>query len=204
MPSEKEGRRWPYSQRNALRDLSFELGAPKETKATRAETRAAIDAALTADLSRSDREIAKAVGCDHKTVAARRGEIENPQVGKLDGANSRPTSQVGKFDDGNSSREESNSSPLPVEAQAASEKSTSAKRDDWQFDWKDKEAVVFQQQSATAIYFNLDGDLVIRQRNWPDDDSYVVITPQCQREFLDRLCDAVGVSSFGGKTDSTR
>src|SRR6516165_441096 len=190
MPSEKEGRRWPYSQRNALRDLSFELGAPKETKATRAETRAAIDAALTADLSRSDREIAKAVGCDHKTVAARRGEIENPQVGK--------------FDDGNSSREESNSSPLPVEAQAASEKSTSAKRDDWQFDWKDKEAVVFQQQSATAIYFNLDGDLVIRQRNWPDDDSYVVITPQCQREFLDRLCDAVGVSSFGGKTDSTR
>ncbi|MGY4160199.1 MULTISPECIES: hypothetical protein [unclassified Bradyrhizobium] len=62
-------------------------------KATRAETRAAIDAAIATDPTRSARSIAEEIGCDHKTVRARRGEIQNSPVGKLKRGNS-PAAEV--------------------------------------------------------------------------------------------------------------
>ena len=44
------------------------------------------------------------------------------------------------------------------------------------FDWNDTDSVVLTEQPETAVYWNPNGDLVIRQRRWPDDDVFVVIT----------------------------
>jgi hypothetical protein len=139
---------------------------PPAQKATRAEIRTAIDAALASDSSRSDRSIADEVGCDHKTVKARRGEIEIPHVGKLERGNSPRNSPPPIRDDGGA------------------------------FDWSSDPSVVALEQPATAIYYK-GGNLVIRQQNWPEDDSVVVITPQFLLEFISKIDDAAGIPSFG-------
>jgi hypothetical protein len=58
--------------------------------------------------------------------------------------------------------------------------------------------VILPEQPATACYFNPKGDLVIRQRNWPDGDSLILISANMVDQFLDKLTDACGIPSFGG------
>jgi hypothetical protein len=66
------------------------------------------------------------------------------------------------------------------------------------FDWNnDTECVVLAEQRQTAVYWNPSGDLVIRQRAWPDEDPYVVISKSSLDEFIDKLCDVAGVPSVG-------
>lgn len=66
-----------------------------------------------------------------------------------------------------------------------------------QFDWTKDESVILHDQPATAVYFNPEGSLVIRQEQaWDrDDDTCVFVTKQNQQAFLDRLCDALGIGS---------
>jgi hypothetical protein len=67
------------------------------------------------------------------------------------------------------------------------------------FSWDDAEAVVLHEQPETAVYWNPNGDLVIRQRrHWPDDDVWVVITGDSVDRFLDKLTDICGIPSVGG------
>lgn len=65
------------------------------------------------------------------------------------------------------------------------------------FDWSNDSSVVLHEQPETAIYFNKYGTLVIRQREWPDQDSFVYIAETNIGDFLDRLTDICGVPSFG-------
>jgi hypothetical protein len=147
------------------------LSAPTETL-TRAEKRDAIDAALLADPHRSDRDIARTLDCDHKTVSARRKEIVIPQSG-------------------------GNISPLDRKISPAEPASLDPPHDGTQFDWANpgEDATVFPEQRKTAIYFNPDNELVIRQQNWPEDDSCIYIAEHMQQMFLDKLCDAMGIGS---------
>lgn len=68
------------------------------------------------------------------------------------------------------------------------------------FKWNDPQGVLLQEQRATAIYRNSMGGIVIRQeRGWDEeDDSYVIIAPENEQAFLDKLCDVIGVPTFGG------
>jgi hypothetical protein len=44
------------------------------------------------------------------------------------------------------------------------------------FDWsRDRESVVISEQRMTAVYSNGDGDLVVRQACWPEDDVWIVV-----------------------------
>ncbi len=65
------------------------------------------------------------------------------------------------------------------------------------FDWSDDDAVVIREQPETAIYYNQRGGLVIRQRNWPDDDVYVYFNAEVIDVFIDKLTDIVGIPSVG-------
>jgi hypothetical protein len=66
-----------------------------------------------------------------------------------------------------------------------------------EFDWTG-DNVVLLEQPATAVYFNRDGDLVIRQRaTFQDDDPAIFITAGNIDRFLDKLCDACGIFSAG-------
>ena len=68
-----------------------------------------------------------------------------------------------------------------------------------EFDWLTNELVVLKEQPATAIYFNPGDDLVIRQKAaWDrEEDSFIFIAPGNAQEFLDRLCDVLGIVSVG-------
>jgi hypothetical protein len=60
------------------------------------------------------------------------------------------------------------------------------------------EDVVLHEQRKTAIYWNTAGNLVIRQLGEVhEDDPFVVICANNVDEFLDRLCDIVGIPSVG-------
>jgi hypothetical protein len=67
-----------------------------------------------------------------------------------------------------------------------------------EFDWNATDgSIVLREQAETAIYFNEYGGLVIRQRSWPNDDVYVVITESNIGRFLDELTDICGIPSAG-------
>jgi hypothetical protein len=66
-----------------------------------------------------------------------------------------------------------------------------------EFDWNDESLVVLREQPETAIYFNPEGSLVIRQRRYLEDDPYVVISAANINEFLDKLTEACGVPEMG-------
>jgi hypothetical protein len=81
---------------------------------------------------------------------------------------------------------------LPALGAAPSEKRSSTAAED-------DSSVVLHGQAATAIYFNGDNSLVIKQENWPDDDHYIIITESNIEAFLDRLTDICGVPSYPPK-----
>jgi hypothetical protein len=71
-------------------------------------------------------------------------------------------------------------------------------RDDADFDWVNDDSIILREQPSTAVYFNKEGTLVIRQRRWPDEDTFVYIAETSIGEFLDKITDVCGVPSFGG------
>jgi hypothetical protein len=67
------------------------------------------------------------------------------------------------------------------------------------FSWTNEEAVVLREQRQTAIYWNPDGDLVLRQRaDWDEEnDPYLVISANNLQDFIDAICDMAGIGSAG-------
>jgi hypothetical protein len=66
------------------------------------------------------------------------------------------------------------------------------------FDWSEADdCIVLHHQPKTAIYRNPDNSIVIRQYNWPDEDSFVVITESNIDGFLDKLTEVCGIPSCG-------
>lgn len=161
-----------------------------------AHKRERIESELLADARRSDREIGRIVGVDHKTVGAVRRSIAD----RLTLPNSPPTSP---------SRVEALIKSLPPnidpESQAFKESMENIERaalreslgldqedDDDDFDWLREKKVVLEQK-ATAIYWNPDGSLVIRQYEFPDPDPVIIITPSNIPAFIDSLLEACGI-----------
>src|SRR5262249_950592 len=65
------------------------------------------------------------------------------------------------------------------------------------FDWSDTDSVILPEQPATACYFNPRGELGIRQKQGPDDHSFIYIAPDFISEFVDKLTDIIGIPSVG-------
>jgi hypothetical protein len=57
------------------------------------------------------------------------------------------------------------------------------------FDWRDDPSIVLKCQPATAIYYNPNGCIVIRQeRSWAEEsDPFVYITPENAVQFMEAL-----------------
>jgi hypothetical protein len=61
------------------------------------------------------------------------------------------------------------------------------------FDWDSESVVVLHKQPRTALYFNPDGDLVIRQQQfWEYEDTFVLICPEYFESFVKKLTGLVG------------
>lgn len=52
-------------------------------------------------------------------------------------------------------------------------------------------------QDETQAYFNTDGDLVLEQRCWPNEDQVILINRDSKDQFLDRLLDLMGIPCLG-------
>jgi hypothetical protein len=59
------------------------------------------------------------------------------------------------------------------------------------FQWDDED-VVLQEQPRTAVFLNAGDGVVIRQNNWPDDDSSIIIQPQNAIRFVLAVLAAAG------------
>jgi hypothetical protein len=55
------------------------------------------------------------------------------------------------------------------------------------FDRADDDSFVLEEQAQTAIYHNEAGQVIIRQRGWPDDDAFVVIDRAHLQTVIDKL-----------------
>jgi hypothetical protein len=66
-----------------------------------------------------------------------------------------------------------------------------------EIDWICDESVILKEQYSTAVYFNREGELVIVQRRWFDEDQTIFIAAEHVELFLDKLTDICGVPSFG-------
>jgi hypothetical protein len=64
------------------------------------------------------------------------------------------------------------------------------------FDWSDTSSVVIPKQLETAAYWNANGDL-IRQRNWSNEDHWIVINENQVDVFIEKLTDFCGIPSVG-------
>jgi hypothetical protein len=58
--------------------------------------------------------------------------------------------------------------------------------------------ILCAQQGEIRIEFDDDGNASIIQRNWPEEDSVIRISRDNLQSFLDGICDAFGVPTFGG------
>jgi hypothetical protein len=65
------------------------------------------------------------------------------------------------------------------------------------FDWSNDSSIILREQAATAVYFDKEGSLVIRQHRWPDDDTFIYIAEASINNFLDKLTDVCGIPSAG-------
>lgn len=54
------------------------------------------------------------------------------------------------------------------------------------FDWGTK-SVVVREVMAIAVYENTDGDIVVRQHDWPDEDSVVIIPKRDAKAVIDAI-----------------
>ena len=85
---------------------------------------------------------------------------------------------------------------LAIIADTPSENNEPAAEGD--FNWSaDDSSIILREQPETAVYFNREGSLVIRQHRWPDDDMVIFISASNIDTFLDKITDICGVPSVG-------
>jgi hypothetical protein len=57
--------------------------------------------------------------------------------------------------------------------------------------------VLCAEQSKITIEFDEEGNAILRQMEWPDDDEVILIRRENIPDFIDKLTDALGIPSFG-------
>lgn len=166
-----------------------------EARLDRAERRALIQQEIRANPDRSDRDIARGIGCDHKTVGSVRAEM-----GKICPENSpteRTTAQL-----------LADSMPhIDTEGEAFKDSlariEESAKRADarqalgMDADDEEEQTLVSPRREITVQFLQEPGRWVLRQKNWPDEDSEIWINEEDVHDFLEALCDRLGVAAVG-------
>lgn len=183
---------------DTLTAVSSAAIAPAPPLTTRADKREAIDRELQADPRRTDREIARTIGVDHKTVAARRREISPHNSPRPP----TPTERRHMMIEGVKDFDAHFPQPTPEEAvDSAIAKGATLATDPDRFDWssegEDADSIVIPEQLATAVYTNKAGEIVIRQKRWPDDDVYIFLTPDAAPRFLEKFTEIMGIPTVG-------
>lgn len=180
-----------------------------------------IEQELRSNSARSDREIGRVCGVDGKTVATARERLgikktrEDLLIETLP-PNIAPDSpgfiadleQVDAVAKRQAARDALGMPPEGGAGFVAQPGSHAAKmlglnkeeNGEQEFDWFTDDSVLFKRQPATAVYFNVAGDLVIRQEaEWNEDhDTFVYISKTHIMGFLDNVTDICGIPTLPG------
>lgn len=65
-------------------------------------------------------------------------------------------------------------------------------------DWDHDAHCVLPSQPATYVFRNPYGQVVIRQKCWPDEDMFVMVAPEGVAALIDALRDAAGIDQCSG------
>jgi hypothetical protein len=153
-------------------------GSATEMPLDTAAKRALIESELRKDAGRSDREIARVVGCDHKTVGAARDRLglASPL------GNSGPPMSASEAIVRAAAGEKVNYPPTTPLAP------TKPEPEENHF-LPECEDLVLPSQPAIAVYTNRYGQIVIRQEatGYDDEDHFVYICPQHLDALIVRL-----------------
>jgi hypothetical protein len=79
---------------------------------------------------------------------------------------------------------------VPMQASDAESATEGETGDGWQ--------VLVPEQLEIAMRINENGSATIRQQMWPDNSPEIQIQRENLTQFLDGVCDVLGVPSFGG------
>ena len=148
---------------------------------------ARIDLELRSNPDRSDREIARICGVDHKTVAAHRAKL--PHSGEMGNSNS-PLGENSPPDSPLGSLFAQEDSPPPLQDCPEAENPPPTDQED--------SPVLLPAQGEIKIGWNSDGGLILRQSDWPNEDAIIIIGRDYLDLFIDRLTDAMGIPSTKG------
>lgn len=154
-----------------------------------------IELELKADPTRSDREIGRICGVSHHTVGRRRAELG--QVGNLGGENAQPGSLFAHEDcpplqDSPLGPENCPEDSPPGKIEAENSRPGQAQTDE------PATTVLLPSQGEITIGWNEDCGLILRQANWPDEDSVIIVASEYLWLFIDRLTDQMGIPSTKG------
>jgi hypothetical protein len=163
---------------------------------------ARIDLELRSNPDRSDREIGRICGVDGKTVRAHRAKI--PQLAP---ENSAADSALANFGGENAQLgslfAQEDCPPLQDCLPGPENCSENCPREEIEAETppdEPDETVLLPSQGEITIGWNEDGGLILRQANWPDEDSVIIVASDYLWLFIDRLTDAMGIPSTKGLT----
>jgi hypothetical protein len=194
--------------------LEHTIELPLDTAAKRA----LIESELQKDAGRSDREIARIIGCDHKTVSARRREMGlAPPLGNSPASSSAEESvdnaiEIADGKVGASAADDMVNVEFPlgnvrmrrdqaVAVQAAMDQCAGIRLRDRTARLQEADAVGEKNQECTILPRRHEvtiqhdperGEWILKQRNWPDDDSLITISDEDINEFVDILTNHLG------------
>jgi hypothetical protein len=189
-----------------------------------ATKRERIETALRAGSDRSDREIARIVGVDHKTVGSWREKlgIASP----LGNSPPTPTEHRHMLIEGCKDFDKK-FPPGPSEVRTAEEAvdnaiaegkisavvqgavdqvrgMTQRIREERQMTAAEKdqkngeETLIVPQREITMQHDDEMGEWIIKQKNWPDDDGVIIINDESVQLFVEALTDRLGIGSIHG------
>jgi hypothetical protein len=163
-----------------------------------ATKRERIEAELRVGSDRSDREIARIVGCDHKTVGAARerlgiisplgnsiapSEVQSSEVdaaakGKISAVVQGAVDQV-----------------RGITARVREERQMTAAEKDQK---NGEETLIVPQREITIQHDYEMGEWIIKQKNWPDDEGVIIVNDESITLFLEALTKRLGIASIRG------
>jgi len=146
-----------------------------------------IELDLKADPNRSDREIGRKCGVSHHTVGRRRTELG--LVGNFGGENAKLGSLFAQEDCPPLQDCPPGPENCPENCPAGKIEAENSAPDE------PAETVLLPAQGKITISRNENGDMILRQSDWPNEDAVIVIARDYLWTFIDRLTDQMGIPS---------
>ncbi|MGY8705114.1 hypothetical protein RAD16_05145 [Bradyrhizobium sp. 18BD] len=159
-----------------------------EPKLDTATKRERIEIELRVDPQRSNRAIAELVGCDHKTVGSVRAKFSPPNSPiPEDTPTNRRAMLIAAAQDFDRTMTPETAEEAVDNAVAAGKISLAPQTEPEDYNGEP----LFRRQGEIYVHMNKFGELVLLEKNWPEDDHWICITRQNVPLLIERIQQVV-------------